>query len=98
MKNKLITLSLLLILIGTLVVLENFLLSKTDSEELVSPVGKNILQQITRQKISPTPSSTPTPIIYNFNKSTDLQTELETINPEVLDSDFGSLKQITTSI
>lgn len=39
-----------------------------------------------------TPTPTPTPIDYHFNKSTDLKSELDSINPEVLDSDFSNLK------
>ncbi len=98
MKNKLITIILLLILIGIFVILGNFILNKTNSQELISPDGKNLLQQITRQVISPTPTPTPTPIEFHFDKSTNLQKELDTINPEVLDSDFDSLNIISSQL
>lgn len=42
------------------------------------------------QRTSPTqtPIPSPTPKTFNFDSSTDLKQELETINPQVLDSDF----------
>ncbi len=96
MKNKLITIILLLILIGIFVILGNFILNKTNSQELISPDGKKILQQITKQETTPTP--TPTPVEFHFDRSTDLQKELETVSPEVLDNDFDSLKTITSQL
>lgn len=36
----------------------------------------------------PTPIPSPTPKTFNFDSSTDLKGELETVNPQVLDSDF----------
>lgn len=43
-------------------------------------------------KSTPTPSSTPAPPnapkTYSFDSQTDLKSELEKVNPEVLDSDF----------
>lgn len=96
MKNKFLTLFLVLILVGILLFLGNIFFGKINSDNLASPVGKNVMQAVGIQKI--TPSIIPTPIQYNFNKSTDLKGELDTINPEVLDSDFNSLKNITSQL
>lgn len=85
-------------LIGIFIVLGNFIFSKTNPQKLISPDEKAISQKITGQKIIPSPTLTPTPIESYFNKSTNLQKELDTINPAVLDSDFDNLKQITTSL
>jgi len=38
--------------------------------------------------IIPSPTPSPKPKTFKFDSSTDLKAELETINPEVLDSDF----------
>lgn len=96
MKNRFFTFFLVLILVGILLFIGNIFFDKTSSDNLASPVGKNILQTVGLQKT--TPAATPTPIQYNFSKSTDLKGELDSINPEVLDSDFSNLKQITTSL
>ncbi len=98
MKNELITIILVLILIGIFVFLGNLFLNNIRPQELISPNGKNILQQITRQTITPSPTPSPTPIEYHFDKSTNLQKELDTINPKILDSDFDSLKTITSQL
>lgn len=73
-----------------------FILTKSagdGKEALVSP-AKKIFSRST-----PAPASTPFPIpqtpSYNppteihYNSATDLKQELETINPEVLESDFA---------
>jgi hypothetical protein len=98
MKNKFLTVTLILILVGIFIFLGNIFLDKTNSQNLISPDGKNILQQVTNQKAALTPSPTPTSIQYNFNKSTNLKEELDTVNPEVLNSDFDSLKPITSQL
>lgn len=89
MKSKLLTVILLLMLIGIFVILSNFIFSKTNTQTLISSDG---------QKITPSPTPTPTPIEYHFDKSTNLKKELDSINPQVLDSDFDNLKQITISL
>lgn len=38
--------------------------------------------------IESTPTLSPTPKTFKFDSSTDLEKELESINPQVLDSDF----------
>lgn len=98
MKSKLITVILLLMLIGMFIVLGNFIFSKTNPQRLISPDEKAISQKITGQKITPSPTPTPTPIEFHFDKSTNLQKELDAINPQVQDSDFDNLKQITTPL
>ena len=52
-------------------------------KELVNP---NFSQMIT--KSTPTPTPKPTLKTFQFDSSTDLKSELEKVNPKVLDSDF----------
>lgn len=48
-------------------------------------VGPGLMQS----SAAPTPVPTPNaPKTFNFDSSTDLQGELEKVNPQVLDSDF----------
>lgn len=91
MKNSLLTIILIIILLGIFILAGIFIFSDKTSDKLISSVASSVTQQ-------PTPTPTPTPIIYNFNESTDLKKELETINPQVLDSDFDSLKNITKNL
>lgn len=98
MRNKLVTVALLLILIGILSLLGIFVFKKPNAQGLINPAGRTIIQQITNQKITPTLIQTPTPIKFNFNESTDLESELDSINPEVLDSDFENLKTTVTNL
>lgn len=98
MKNELITILLLLILIAIFALFGNFLFRGLNSQKLTSPNGKTILPQISKQTFTPTLTPAPTPIIFHFDKSTNLQTELDSINPQVKDSDFDTLKTITTSL
>jgi hypothetical protein len=53
-------------------------------------VGSALLQQKSTQATpAPTPLPTPNaPKTFTFNSSTDLASELEKVNPQVLDSDF----------
>lgn len=53
---------------------------------LVSPFS-GIMQ--TWSKPSPTPILSPTPKTFQFDSSTDLKQELDSINPQVLDEDFN---------
>lgn len=53
---------------------------------LVSPFS-GIMQ--TWSKPSPTPIPSPTPKTFKFDSSTDLRQELDTVNPQVLNSDFN---------
>lgn len=79
-KNKKVTavLILLLVVILVLVVKHNV---DGDSISLLNPLGKNMVQS--------TPAPTPNaPKIFKFDSSTDLKKELDSINPQVLDSDF----------
>ncbi len=40
------------------------------------------------QNVESTPTPSPTPKTFQFNSATDLEKELESIAPKVLDSDF----------
>ncbi len=80
-KNKKMTavLVLLLIVIFFLTVKS---INHGNNSPLLNPQGKNIVQS--------TPVPTPNaPKTYNFNSSADLKKELDSINPQILDSDFG---------
>lgn len=44
--------------------------------------------------LTPTISPTPTPISFKFSSSTDLKSELQTVDPQIKDADFDSLKKI----
>lgn len=85
MKSKLLTPVLIIILLAILVYV--FLLPKAASSPLKSPLG-NVLQG----------TATPQPVASNYappkevklDASSDLEAELEKVNPQVLDSDFES--------
>ncbi|MFA5932823.1 MAG: hypothetical protein WCV81_00995 [Microgenomates group bacterium] len=94
MKNRLVTFFLSLILISILIFLGNLVFNRTKAQVKTEPMTA----LPNNQNSKPTLIPTPTEIIYNFDKSTNLKTELETINPEVLNSDFDNLKKITTSL
>lgn len=87
MKNKVIVL-LLVVLVGLVIY---FLINKNNSDTLVSPGGL-------LYKVTPTPPSTPTPIEYHFDSSTNLKQELNSINPKVETTDFDNLKKIINQL
>ncbi len=93
MKNNLLTIVLIIALAGIFILAGFFIFGDNKSDKLVSSVTNSITKTPT-----PTPTPTPPPIIYNFDESTDLKKELETINPKVLDSDFDSLKETTKNL
>ncbi len=86
--NKKIILWLAVIFIS-LLLLKIFLLPPQGwKASLINPMGQvNNLVSISTPV--PNPSPTPTPKTYNFDSSTDLKKELDSINPQVLDSDFN---------
>lgn len=50
-----------------------------------------LIAPATQSLSTPMPTATPAaPIIFQFDKSTDLELELEKVNPQVLDSDFNT--------
>jgi len=52
---------------------------------LVSPLAKVFKPKVI---IMPSPSPSPKPKTFQFNSSTNLKSELDSVNPEILDSDF----------
>ena len=52
---------------------------------LVSPLAK-VFQ--TKEVPSPSPIPNPKPKTFQFDSATDLKQELDSVNPQVLDSDF----------
>ncbi len=83
MKNKILIATIIIVIVGVFLIV----LKGTVSNKMVSPS----LNLIPKQLASPLPSPTPVshiPAQYNFDASTDLKKELESINPQILDSDF----------
>lgn len=75
----------LVIFIIIMVALVWFWPKNTQVTDLVTP---NVLS--TRAKPTPEPTSVPinAPKTFKFDRTTDLKMELDSINPQVLDSDF----------
>lgn len=94
MKSKLLTIFLGLILLSAIIFLGNFILNKNSAPTGVEKM--TALPGSISKTIKPSPTSTL--IEFHFDKTTDLKSELNSINPEVLNSDFDSLKQTITSL
>lgn len=92
MMSKYILLMILTVLfLGVGAMLVIFKYPFTKDVTLVSPGRKETAEQATKTPSSPpgqvTPSYNP-PKEIHYNSATDLKRELETINPEILESDF----------
>ncbi len=78
---------LIIVLIILAVIVGFFVVSRRDS--LVSPMPKQVGISAGAQQSSPLPIQSPkTPKVIKYDSSTDLQKELDSIDPQVLDSDF----------
>ncbi len=64
-----------------------FFLKGNSSKTLASPALSRVTD-IQTSFPSPTPALPAPPKTFNFDSSADLETELERVNPQVLDSDF----------
>lgn len=76
MKNKWATIIIIIFIIVIVIILK------------VKPAEKIVS---TTLPVSQTPAHTtpkPTPKTFKFDRNTDLEMELESVNPQVLDSDF----------
>ena len=74
------------IILIAVVILIWFLTTNKKDGNLASPGSKNKNAQVTS---TPAPLATPqAPKSFQFDASTNLEAELEKVNPEVLDSDF----------
>lgn len=78
------------LLIGGLLVFGLFKFTPSRWEaKLVSPLAKVFQPKVV---VTPSPGVTsrpsPKPKTFQFNNATDLKIELDTVNPQVLDSDF----------
>lgn len=80
-----------LIVLGSLLYI---IFNKENTGPLLNPVIETALSN----KVSPSPTPTPTPIEFNYDKSTDLQKELEKVGPEVSDIDFEDLQKLQNSL
>lgn len=94
MKSKLLAILLSLVFIGILIFLGKLIFNGASPQQLIT---SNLKTQSPNAAKQPAPTPTPTPIIFHFDKSTDLKSELDTINPEVKDDDFDNLKKIISS-
>lgn len=86
-KTYLLTGIISIILIISLILVVKFILKPRGwKAKLTTPMGSSFNQT------TPVPSSTllpvSTPQTFKFDGSTDLKKELDSINPQVLDSDF----------
>lgn len=73
------------VIIVTSIIIVVVLGLKRDKLGLITPN----FNQTSKQTIEELPTATPNaPKQYNFDSSTDLKMELESINPQVLESDF----------
>lgn len=62
-------------------------------KNLTSPGLTSTNIQGPKKNIEPTAA----PVVYKFDKSTDLRSELEKVNPEVAKSDFTDLQSVINS-
>lgn len=81
MQSKL---KLLLIIVATIIAIMFFVFPHFKGRgSLINPDFK-----APKQQNFETPQPNPTPKTFRFDSSTDLKMELDSINPQVLDSDF----------
>jgi len=73
--------TLISIIIITVIIIITIIFSRQEKAE------KNLVNPQV-QTIEPTPAPSPSPKTFQFDASTDLEKELDSINPQVLDSDF----------
>ena len=79
------TLFIMVAILVSLILIANYKLNNPIGEKgLASP---NMVQNLFT-KPSPTPSPSPKIKTYKFDSTTDLKKELDSINPQILDSDF----------
>lgn len=77
--NKTLTLIIILTLMGFL---GYFIVTKDNSKSLSTPQTKTYSSPV------PTIVPTPSPRTFKYDRSTDLKKELDSVNPQILDSDF----------
>ena len=95
MRSKKIIIITIIIIITVIFLMAKFVLAPQGWQpNLVSPgsVGK------VAQKVEPTITPTPKPKQFEFDSSTNLEQELESVNPAVRDSDFDQLKILIKEI
>lgn len=98
-KNKLVTVVLVIILGGLVLIIVNAF-GKTEVAGLVGSNFQQIVKSKPAQSSAPvpqTPSYNP-PKAINYGPGTDLQGELDSVDPQVLDSDFKNLQDLTGSL
>lgn len=81
----------LTIVIFCLIVVAVWQVFKNTVNKKGSLVGQTFMQQVINQQPTPTLTHTTmptTPKTFQFDSLTDLESELEKVNPQVLDSDF----------
>lgn len=85
MRNSLLIAATIILILIILIFLKG---NQKSLEKLVTPATPVTVEV----KITPSPTQSPIPTSYN--KSTDLKKELDSVNPEVKDSDFENLKNL----
>lgn len=96
MKSKLIIVIRVIIFI-IIIFLADRLIGFGPLKEQAKLVSPDIFRKLTTQT-TPTPIPTPTIKQFKFDASTNLEVELETVNPEVKENDFDELKNLTDSL
>lgn len=85
-KNKILTAVLILIALTVSLTIVKYAVNGNGRGNLLETP---LLNRVIKQSPSPMPSaSSSAPKSFNFDRSTDLRKELNSINPQVLDSDF----------
>lgn len=81
MNKKALMIIIILIIVG----ISGWVINSKSGGNLISP---NLGSTKTTSFSTPTPAPPVAPKTFQFDASTDLEAELEKVNPEVLDSDF----------
>lgn len=81
----------LIILIIILIPITIFVVSKIKSANNLPLAGASLKNAASKQTAVPTPTPAPTPIRFDFNSQTDLNKELNSVDPKVEENDFSNL-------
>lgn len=84
-----------LVLLTLLAVSVYWVVFKISPQKLVTT---GLISSTSPSSVTPEPSPTQTPQVFNYNSSTNLKSELQTVHPEVLDNDFADLKKVISTL
>lgn len=95
MNNKIFTAIIIIVVTIVAIMFVVFRFTPLRWEVKLESPGFNPLTAV--QRGDPSPTSSPIPKTFQFDGDTDLKTEMESVNPEVMDEDFSQLP-LTTSV